>query len=312
MINTNPTNSLHEKDSNKVSVSIICFTYNHENYISQTIESFLSQIINFKFEIILHDDASTDGTAVIVREYERKFPNLFTCIFQKENQYIKCPNAMIGLTLNKARGKYIALCEGDDFWTDPLKLQQQVDFLETNPTFSMSFHPSMKLYLETNITSEKPLLGPSKIQSTYNLDDLLRESNFIPTSSVVFRGWEGPNHLPAWFDQVKIGDFHCSSLLQKKGTLVLSTKQCLYIEFIPEVSGPRRNTFEKANIILDIYRLFRSEIDLKHRKSFSIGISNYYRHVANEGLKNGLKLKPFFYLMMAIYYSIPFNFFNLV
>ncbi len=300
------------ENKNEITLSVICFAFNHEKYIVQAIESFLSQKTNFKLEIIVHDDASIDKTADIVYEYEEKFPELFTCIFQKENQYLKCPTAMIGLTFNKARGKYIALCEGDDFWTDPLKLQQQVDFLEANPTYSMSFHPSMKLYLETNITFEKPLLGPSKIQSTYNLDDLLRESNFIPTSSVVFRAWDGPNHLPVWFDQAKIGDFPLFLLIAKKGYIGFINKAMSAYRIHPGGVWTSAKSFEKAKIILDIYRLFRSEINLKQRKSFSIGISNYYRHVANEGFKNGLKLKPFFDFMMAIYYSIPFNFFNLV
>lgn len=120
-------------------VSISCATYNHESYIRQCLEGFVMQKTNFEFEILIHDDASTDGTTTIIREYVDKYPNLIKPIFQTENQYSK--GVPISQTYNwpRARGKYIALCEGDDYWTDPYKLQKQVDFLEANPEYSMCY-----------------------------------------------------------------------------------------------------------------------------------------------------------------------------
>lgn len=125
-------------------VTIRCITYNHEPYIRQCLEGFVMQQTNFKFEAIVHDDASTDGTAAIVAEFAEKYPDIIKPIFQTENQYSK-KNGAIRKALNEAtRGKYIALCEGDDYWTDPLKLQKQVDFLEANPDYGMC-HTAFKV-----------------------------------------------------------------------------------------------------------------------------------------------------------------------
>lgn len=113
-------------------VSICCTTYNHGKFIQDAIEGFLMQKTNFPIEIIIHDDASTDNTATIVKQYAEKHPGLIITILQTINQYSQGIKPWPNFVFPKARGKYIALCEGDDYWTDPLKLQKQVDFLEGN------------------------------------------------------------------------------------------------------------------------------------------------------------------------------------
>lgn len=121
-------------------LSISCITYNQEKFIRDAIESFLMQKTTFPIEILIHDDASTDKTADIVREYEIKYPNLIKPIYQNENQYSK-RNGIIGrIQRTRARGKYYAMCEGDDYWIDSLKLQKQVDFLEKNPDYVLTSH----------------------------------------------------------------------------------------------------------------------------------------------------------------------------
>ena len=118
-------------------VSICCMTYNHENYIRQCLDGFVMQQTTFPIEILVHDDASTDSTSVMVKEYEEKYPHLFRCVYQIENQFAK-QNAFVNIILPMSRGKYIALCDGDDYWTDPHKLQKQVDLLEAHPECSMA------------------------------------------------------------------------------------------------------------------------------------------------------------------------------
>jgi len=117
-------------------VSICCITYNHEKYIAQAIEGFLMQKTDFPIEIIIHDDASIDRTADIIREYEIKHPKFIKPIYQKENQWSKGIRPYPIYVWPEARGKYIAICEGDDYWTDPYKLQKQVSFLEDNEDYS--------------------------------------------------------------------------------------------------------------------------------------------------------------------------------
>ncbi len=127
-------------------VSICCITYNHINYIHQCLDSFLIQQTVFPFEILIHDDASTDGTADIIHEYEIKYPDIVKPIYQAENQYSKGVSISATFNWSRAKGKYIAMCEGDDYWTDPLKLQKQINILEQNPTINICSHPSMRLY----------------------------------------------------------------------------------------------------------------------------------------------------------------------
>ncbi len=121
-------------------VSISCITYNHENYIARALQGFLSQQTDFEYEILIHDDASTDRTAEIIREYAEKYPYLIKPVLQTENQYSK--GCRVGALYNypRAQGKYMAFCEGDDFWTDPLKLKKQVDLMESNHGCSLCFH----------------------------------------------------------------------------------------------------------------------------------------------------------------------------
>lgn len=130
-------------------VSICSLTYNHAPYIRQCLDGMLMQKTNFDFEIIINDDCSTDGTTEIIREYVEKYPDIIKPIYHEENQYQKGVRGMFAkFVFPKAQGKYIAFCEGDDYWTDPLKLQKQVDFLEANPNYSVCFHKS-KVYSQS-------------------------------------------------------------------------------------------------------------------------------------------------------------------
>lgn len=122
-------------------VSVCCITYNHAKFIGQALESFLNQNTSFSYEILVYDDASNDGTRDILKEYELKYPQIIRVFYSSENQYSQGVRLLnLRYNLPRARGKYIATCDGDDFWTDPLKLQKQVDFLESNPEVVMCFH----------------------------------------------------------------------------------------------------------------------------------------------------------------------------
>lgn len=163
-------------------VSICCITYNHENYIRDALEGFLMQKTDFRFEILINDDASTDGTSDIIRTYQDKYPDLIQAVFQTENQFSKGlkPSSILSM----ARGKYIALCEGDDYWTDPLKLQKQVDFLNLHPECSICCHRVLR---KNENMQEKDYFHPK-----YDADQIFTKEEMygryiLQTCALIFR-----------------------------------------------------------------------------------------------------------------------------
>lgn len=175
---TTPNRSLDNPE-----VSIICATYNHKDFIEDAIKGFLEQETSFTFEIIIHDDASTDGTREIVERYAYKYPNLIKAILQEENQYSQ-KRRPLDIVLPATRGKYIALCEGDDYWTDPKKLQKQYDFLEENTDHACCYHNAF-VFNKTGIISDSKL--PEKFKKDASQQDLLLNNCFILTLSLFFK-----------------------------------------------------------------------------------------------------------------------------
>lgn len=184
-----------------IQVSICCLAYNHEPFIRECLDGFLMQKTNFTFEILIHDDASTDGTANIIREYEKKFPKIIKPIYQKTNQHSQGIKPTIKYQFPRAKGKYIALCEGDDYWTDPLKLQKQVDFLEANQDYNICFHAVKVLNQFKNCFEEDSITR--NVLETTTVEDLAK-GNYIHTPSVVFRN---DFIIPKWFHKTPIGDW---------------------------------------------------------------------------------------------------------
>lgn len=162
-------------------VSVICITYNQEAYIRQALDGFVSQKTNFAFEVIVADDCSKDNTQSIVMEYANNFPKVIKPILRKKNLG---PQHNFYDALNKTTAKYIALCEGDDYWTDPTKLQRQVDFMESHPDHGLCFHP-VTVHYENN---EQPdTIFPDREQRRRFTVENLLGGNFIQTNSVLYR-----------------------------------------------------------------------------------------------------------------------------
>ncbi|MBQ9205639.1 MAG: glycosyltransferase [Treponema sp.] len=162
-------------------VSVICCTYNHEKYISDAIEGFLKQKTTFPFEVLVNDDASTDGTAAILHRYEKNYPNILKIFYHEINEYSQGVD-IFGNLVRTARGKYIAICEGDDYWIDSDKLQLQVNFLEKNPDYGMCYG-RVKRYIQ-----RKERFCHSKFGAQIKgFEDLLKNGNRIPTLTVCAR-----------------------------------------------------------------------------------------------------------------------------
>lgn len=176
------------ENSNKPLVSICSITYNHAPYIRQCLDGMLMQQTDFTFEIIINDDCSTDGTTEIIREYAERYPEIVKPVFHEENQYQKGVRGMFAkFVFPKAKGKYIALCEGDDYWTDPLKLQKQVDFLEANENVMMVYTGFQTVNMKGENVCFDNFEYYQRKSKTGDVFRLLLQSNFIMTLTTCYR-----------------------------------------------------------------------------------------------------------------------------
>lgn len=197
-------------------VSIACVTYNHVPFIRQCLEGFIMQQTDFDFEIIIHDDASTDGTRDVILEYCSKYPNLIRPILQDQNKYREGKGIFARYVFPQCRGKYIAMCEGDDYWTDPLKLQKQVVFLEKNINYSCSFHLCNIVNSFGEITQKNYPQRFNIKDSIISLENLIYESAMPQTLSIVFRS----SVIDCMPQSCRITDITLYYFLLKKGNAI--------------------------------------------------------------------------------------------
>jgi len=201
-------------------VSICVGTYQHSRYIKECLDSLLSQKTNFPFEIILGEDQSTDGTREICIEYANKYPEIIKLFLRDRKDVIYIEGKATGRfnfiqNLKACEGKYIALCDGDDYWTDINKLQKQIDFLEANPDFSICFHSV--LIDDDEKEKKKSNLNRSENDECYTIEDLA-EKNLIHTPSVVYRNML-QGDFPSWFKESSLGDYSLHMLVARHGKI---------------------------------------------------------------------------------------------
>ena len=174
-------------NDDNILVSIRCLVYNHEPYLRQCLEGFVMQKTNFRFEAIVHDDASTDGSAKIIREYAEKYPDIIKPIYETENQYSKRDGSLTRIMNTACRGKYIAICEGDDYWIDPLKLQKQVSILENNINVFMVYTGFKTVDEKGNLICRPLYTDFMKKSKSGDIFKMLLHGNFILTLTTCFR-----------------------------------------------------------------------------------------------------------------------------
>lgn len=189
-------------DKNKPFVSVCTITYKHEKYIAEALDSFLMQETDFPFEIVVDDDCSPDHTAEVIKTYAEKFPNIVNAHLREKN---------VGVTTNfkenmqRAKGKYIALCEGDDYWSDLNKLQFQINIMEKHPDCDMSFHPSKIVYGTTE--TDVIMAEHSVDMKIYTISEVIKGSgSFCPTASTIYKK-SVLDKIPDWFNDSPVGDY---------------------------------------------------------------------------------------------------------
>ena len=202
-------------------VSVCVPTYNHEKYIRQTLDGALMQKTDFEFEIVIGDDASTDNNQAIIKEYADKYPNIFRTFLHKQNQGPSEPKEFGGrnnvLALLKAcKGDYVALCEGDDYWTDPLKLQKQVDFMEANLDFSISHHNMTVIYEDA---SPEHFFNDQNQKTESSIEDILADRWFIATAATLYRNVFREKDFADWHGRAAAGDWALAIQLAATGKI---------------------------------------------------------------------------------------------
>ncbi|MBR1550967.1 MAG: glycosyltransferase family 2 protein [Muribaculaceae bacterium] len=202
--------------TNEPLVSIRCLVYNHEPYLRQCLDGFVMQQTNFPFEAIVHDDASTDGSAAIIREYAERYPDIIKPIYETENKYSQGYGKLNKIMIDaiSPAAKYVAICEGDDYWTDSNKLQKQFDFMEAHPDYSMCFHPVVRLneidHSETVQENEDEDVSTEKI--------IAMGGSYCPTASIVIKK-SILCKMPRFRQTAKVGDYPMQVLAATEGRI---------------------------------------------------------------------------------------------
>lgn len=240
-------------------LSVVILAYNHELYIKECLDGVLKQQTDFDFDVIVHDDASIDGTVEIIKRYKEKYPNLFKTIFQKENQFSKDRAVFSNIILPKIRSKYIAICEGDDFWTDPNKLQKQVDFLEKKPNYVMAFHDVNVLQNKNN---NKMYNYARHSKQTLFFNDLLFKMH-IPTCSLMIRRSIIPKPFPEWISNCLMEDTPIKLLISDKGkSKYFPEKMATYRRHDAGITNSKEQVLKGRASYLLMYKKLRKHLGL--------------------------------------------------
>lgn len=207
-------------------VSICCVTYNQARFIDQALRGFLMQETSFPFEIVIHDDASSDGTARIISRYAEMYPEKICALFEEENQFSQGVDIWEKCVLPYTTGKYLAFCDGDDYWTDPHKLQRQVDYLESHPACSCVFHPVNYVEQDAVLCTDHT----EKTECNFTAEQIIIGGGlFCATASLCCRS-EYALQYPRYRKMADVADYPLQVLLASKG----------YFHYLPQVMAAYR------------------------------------------------------------------------
>ena len=253
-------------NKDKPLVSVCVQTYNQEHYIKQCLDGIVMQKTNFKFEVLLGEDQSSDNTRQICEDYAKAYPDIITLFLRDRKDVIRINGNATGRfnfteNLKACQGKYIAICEGDDYWTDPLKLQKQVDYLEAHPQINICFHRAH--VLKDGNFSLHPIPEPYQTKA-FQFIELINHYNFIATASVLLRKPK-TFELPDWFYKVTFGDLGLYKIVAKdKSIQCLDEVMCVYRVHDKGIWSGLNELKAKKNYI-SFYRLIFPELNTNEK-----------------------------------------------
>lgn len=249
-----------DMNNNIVLLSIRCFVYNHEAYLRQCLDGFVMQKTNFAFEAIVHDDASTDGSANIIREYAEKYPDIIKPIYETENQYSKHDGSLRRImdSAISPSSKYLAICEGDDYWTDPYKLQKQVDYMESHPNCTMVCCKAAN-YSELNHRVTSYTSSNHKTTSLSPKRIILEGGYYIATCGIVYRK-DLMNVYPEYCRRCHVGDYPLQIFASMVGD-VFYFNEAMVVYRVDNV-GSWSSSISKHNDSVMLINKIKSEIDM--------------------------------------------------
>ena len=309
--------------SKDIMVSILCNVYNHEKYLEECLSSLVNQKTTFKYEILVHDDCSTDTSKSIIENFYKKYPQKIVPIYENENQYSKGIKITKSIMIPKIKGKYFCFCEGDDFWIDEYKLQKQYDFLETHKEYKFCVHNSIKVNRDSEKIGE---ILPLKDGGDLICEDFIAGGgNFVATNSIFSYSYLAKN-LPSYFDYLSIDyiwQIYLSSIgktfcfknfmsayrvqVENSWTNRIMNNKENHIQHIEKVietlkminkdTNYRYNDAIKQKIIINEYIILKIKRDYKKAKS-----GPYKQLWKKESWKS--KIKYFIYERFSIIYNI--------
>lgn len=285
------------KMQGNIIVSVICLTYNQEKYVRDCLEGFVMQQTDSPFEVLVYDDASTDGTPAIIREYAEKYPDIIKPTLYEKNNYSQGLGFVGYYTgIKVAKGKYIAYCEGDDYWTDPKKLQKQVDYLEAHPDYEVCAHEVMVKYAdgkEVPYSEFEHNLFISVKERDYAFDDILT-GNIYHVSSMMYRQF--PLVLPHWLPRISAGDMVLFRLLGEKGKLhILPDAMSVYRDHADSFTNSQTEYNSTIRyyqrLSIPVLRLLNRYWHRKYQDKIFPIIAQYYAECAWLYMKKGIRNK---------------------
>ncbi|ULC60572.1 glycosyltransferase [Flaviramulus sp. BrNp1-15] len=244
----------------KTKVSIFTLVYNQEQYIAQTIDSFLTQKTNFNYQIVIGEDYSTDKTRQICEDYQKKHPERIKLLPSLSKNIGLISNYM--RTIKACDGEYIAICDGDDYWIDEYKLQKQVNFLDNNPDYSIVGTNYMKLYKDNRLVEDKK----DRKKAYYEFNDLIFK-NLIPSVTALFRNVPMKDPLPNWILNFPYGDWPTYLWVLKNGGKIhfLEDVTAVYRMEIGVSAKIRKTLSDIENVNLNILKYIASDNNFLHK-----------------------------------------------